>query len=439
MKVQVQPKAAISMNAKKWLWRIPAAVLVCTGLAYPVCAAVCPKGIGSCPYPGRCFQFTDADGNSLCDYTARTATTGSGTTQSVAPAPASVPSPADPVSAPSVIPPDLVSLTAIGAGIVAGVVLTLVLFRAFRSGRIRIGNTAPAPAFALALLISLGISGIIACALAGTAMYGTAFALLYMAAGTPLALYLWWSNAMDRRVVLGLAGISSLAGFVFLAPIMPAEFNGLAGIFLGGQTLTPAILGIGFVLALAVLSGRVFCAHLCPVGAIQELAYALPGKKIIATRAPEVIRLGIFLAAVVAAAYSVNLVGLTGIYDFFSLTVTAGFFVAAGLLMTGIFLYRPVCRLLCPFGVLFAALSLFPFRKMQRTGACISCGKCEKACPTGAAGEGASKRECYLCGRCGEVCPADAIRMTPGPEGGRVPAPLPGPEARNAEVLRYRK
>ena len=44
------------------------------GLAYPACAAICPKGRGYCPYPGHCFLYTDVDANSLCDYTARSAT-----------------------------------------------------------------------------------------------------------------------------------------------------------------------------------------------------------------------------------------------------------------------------------------------------------------------------------------------------------------------------
>lgn len=42
------------------------------GLAFPVCAAVCPRGKGDCPYPGKCFLYTDVDTNSICDYTRST-------------------------------------------------------------------------------------------------------------------------------------------------------------------------------------------------------------------------------------------------------------------------------------------------------------------------------------------------------------------------------
>ena len=60
------------MQITKTFRRAVATVILTAGLAYPACAAVCPKGIGGCPSPGRCFLFVDADGNTLCDYTART-------------------------------------------------------------------------------------------------------------------------------------------------------------------------------------------------------------------------------------------------------------------------------------------------------------------------------------------------------------------------------
>ena len=95
------------MKISTRLRRSAAAILLAAGLAYPACAAVCPKGIGGCPSPGRCFLFTDADANALCDYTGRNMV------QAPTPAPAAAPvqvtapptaaataAPASPVSAP---------------------------------------------------------------------------------------------------------------------------------------------------------------------------------------------------------------------------------------------------------------------------------------------------------------------------------------------------
>ena len=62
------------MSRKKLTVLAISGLIGASALVQPVCAAVCPRGIGGCVYPGRCFLFTDMDGNSLCDYT-RTAIT----------------------------------------------------------------------------------------------------------------------------------------------------------------------------------------------------------------------------------------------------------------------------------------------------------------------------------------------------------------------------
>jgi len=72
-----------------------------------------------------------------------------------------------------------------------------------------------------------------------------------------------------------------------------------------------------------------------------------------------------------------------------------------------VFLYRPVCRILCPFGVLFSVFAEFSLFRLRRTDACISCRKCENVCPAGTARAEDPKRECYLCGRCIDTCPKE--------------------------------
>ncbi|HET6580708.1 MAG TPA: 4Fe-4S binding protein, partial [Methanoregula sp.] len=133
----------------------------------------------------------------------------------------------------------------------------------------------------------------------------------------------------------------------------------------------------------------------------------VPVKKIIVrdTRVLESIRLAVFAVTSVAAFYLIDLMSFTGLYDLFSLTVSAGFAIGLGILVVSLFLYRPVCRIICPFGVLFSLFAEFSWFRLRRSESCIRCRKCEKACPTRTAGPDDSKRECYLCGRCTGVCP----------------------------------
>jgi polyferredoxin len=243
----------------------------------------------------------------------------------------------------------------------------------------------------------------------GETASGTVFALVYMVAGTILSAYLWKTGTMGRNSSLAILIVSTITGFVFLAPLMPMEFTGFIHIVFGSQALTPGILGILFVLAASFFLGRIFCGHICPVGSVQELAYAIPFLKtdISRTGMLEFIRLVTFIVTVAAGIYYVSIMEYTGIYDLFSLTLTAGSFLFAAILALSVLVYRPVCRVLCPFGVLFSFLGHISRNGLVRTNACIDCKKCERACPVHCAERSASKRECYLCGRCMAACPVN--------------------------------
>ena len=382
-------------------------ILLISGFVYPACAAVCPKGIGGCPSPGRCFLFTDADANTLCDYTSRTGTLPARTSSSVQVQPTADPTPS---SVQNISPQgflDTILQSAVMTELLLFLLYSGILFALIRTGKSGTRSQEMLPALALSSLFALGLSLITTSILTSDTGTGTGYALIYMGIGTLLAAYLWFKGVMTRKIVLLAAVLGIVAGFVFLAPIMPMELGGIINVISGASALTYGVVVISTVIALALVVGRIFCGTICPVGLLQELVYVMPVKKIVIqhTQVLELIRLAVFAVTVIAAFWFIDLMSFTGLYDLFSLTISAGFAIAGSIVLVSVFLYRPICRIICPFGVLFSLFAEFSWFRLRRNETCINCGKCEKTCPSLTAGAHDSKRECYLCGRCTGVCP----------------------------------
>ena len=413
------------METPRWLKRGLAGIIGSAGLAYPVCAAICPRGRGYCPYPGSCFLYTDVDANTICDYTPRSVTsapTAASPTPAASPVFEGTSSSLTVPATPSLSPAATVTSNAsvpftpdtglfLPDGLIMGAVFTIVLlvlfFFLFRSGIPGTRLQKPVPSLGTSALFALGIGEIVTYLLLGEETLASAFAVVYLLAGTLLAAFVWKSGAMSRKIAVATVMMSAVFGFVILAPLMPMEFPGIVSIATSGQTLAPGIIGILAGIGLVLLVGRTFCGHLCPVGSVQELVWNLPGKKIDIrkTHYLEVLRAGVFVATVIGALFFVNLMEYTGIYAFFSLTLSIGLVVFLVLLLISVLIYRPICRGICPFGLLFSIPAHFSLYRLRRTNACIRCRKCEKACPAHVAGRDSSKRECYLCARCTAACP----------------------------------
>lgn len=136
----------------------------------------------------------------------------------------------------------------------------------------------------------------------------------------------------------------------------------------------------------ALLFGRVFCAGVCPLGAIQDIVAVHP------------VRIPAPLAEALGALRHVYLIG-----SILLASLGAGFFICrydpfvaffrmdgklpmllfgAGLLLLGVFVARPYCRFLCPYGVVLGWLSRLSWRHASITPAqCVQCRLCERSCP----------------------------------------------------------
>jgi polyferredoxin len=180
----------------------------------------------------------------------------------------------------------------------------------------------------------------------------------------------------------------------------------------------PMVVTATFVLPLvgALYFGRAFCGGVCALGAIQELVVLKPVK--VPRRLDRALGLLKYVYLGLAVLFAVK-PALTRDFLICRFDPFVGFFrrtaaphmliLGAGFLVVGMFVGRPYCRYLCPYGGLLAWCT-----RLARRGVTITpnkeldCGLCAEACPYGAIEKmRAVRRNCLYCARCYASCPRE--------------------------------
>jgi len=190
-----------------------------------------------------------------------------------------------------------------------------------------------------------------------------------------------------------LLGIFSLAYFGFWRKgcvcSIGAIQNVTLALFDSGYTVPVAVvLFFTLPLVFTLFFGRTFCAAVCPLGAIQDVVNLRPVK------IPSWLEhaLGLLAYVYLGAAVLFAATGSAFIiceFDpfvaFFRRTGSLNMFIlGASLLLIGIFVGRPYCRFLCPYGILLNFVSRASKWHVTITpDECIQCRLCEDACPFG--------------------------------------------------------
>lgn len=192
-----------------------------------------------------------------------------------------------------------------------------------------------------------------------------------------------------------------------------------AGILAGMPAATVVLVG------LTVLMGPVFCGWVCPFGFLQEVMTSV-GRRlgIKRKRMPQQLHGYLRYARYVLLALVV-LAGADILFELLSLDpranlasvlngsllTAAGWLVMAFFLGISLFFERPFCSYLCIEGAKYGLYGLFrPVTIVRNQDTCISCGKCDKACPMQigiSSHEQVRSPQCVTCMACTTACPVE--------------------------------
>lgn len=200
------------------------------------------------------------------------------------------------------------------------------------------------------------------------------------------------------------------------------------------EVFPPRLVAFIAFMLMSIIGNKVFCGWACQFGTLQDLVWHTPWRK---WKPPfalsNAVRIAFFLALAGAAiVVPVDILEAVDPFRVFRLGAPMAVGMAALVLLAGLFIYRPWCNFLCPFGLvswLGERLSLARVRVNH--GTCISCRGCERACPTHSMEHLRAGRpfaqDCFACGACLAACPVKALRWGLRPPNGSGPVAITGP------------
>ncbi len=242
--------------------------------------------------------------------------------------------------------------------------------------------------------------------------------------------FLLWVRFCERGGTgLSVPRLAGAEGWLPIAGLMNTKYLLLTGRV---PAIHPAVmvLFIAFMLV-SLLLKKAFCSWLCPVGTLSEHLWKL-GRRVfgrnlhlpkwldIPLRGLKYLLLGFFVFLIGAMSAEAihdfmstpyGLVADVKMLNFFRDIGQTAAIVIGLLVLLSMLIQNFWCRYLCPYGALLGITSLLSPAKIRRdVDACIDCGRCARACPSGLAVDQLvhiRSVECTACMACVAACPAE--------------------------------
>ena len=209
-----------------------------------------------------------------------------------------------------------------------------------------------------------------------------------------MSLVAWAVHRKPSRRILFSVSIVSVLYFGFFRTGCVCSVGSIQNVVLAladSSYKLPFVVLLLFLLPLVftLFFGRVFCAGVCPMGALQELVNVRNSRisRAVASALSFFPWIYLGFAILYAATRSQFIIcRFDPFIPIFRLSGDVGMIVfGVSLLVLAVFVGRPFCRFLCPYGAILGVVSNVALKRVEVTKKpCINCALCHNACPVDA-------------------------------------------------------
>lgn len=218
-------------------------------------------------------------------------------------------------------------------------------------------------------------------------------------------------------VIILLTAILGMVGIFYPVHIFDIQFTPLLQSVLTDFSIIAVVLFTGLILT-TLLFGRIYCSLICPLGIFQEIITLISARD--NEKQPN-LPIKYFLAAITFGALiggSALLIRYLEPYTFFGSALTLSIVGLVAVVVIGLIAFfknRFFCTDICPVGAVLGLLSKISLFKLYiDKNECLSCGMCERSCPSGcidSCEEEIENETCVKCFKCMGKCPKNAIKF----------------------------